>query len=882
MQAWQRGWRNLPLRFKFLLAALLGLLAVLVPAWQALSSLYARAADLENQAASAPALRAVLTVGVELREVRALNALQAGGNSQARILRDAGIDETEAALKVLAEALDANPRLMQSRVRLTELQETWAPVARDARANAIDAASNPARFEAPSDAADRVLTTLRDESGLSYTPNVDVYHLMMAGLSISPVMIDRMGGARGRGINFLIGGQGNPVVQGQVLQLRSGIAGFQTDLDIELDKAIAANPALGPALDARRAQVKAALQDVDAALGALVNAPHRYAVEGAFVATIDAQEFYNRLTSGIRELYGLSELVVDELNVLTEEYAAAASRALWLQALLLMVLVLVVGLALHQISRRIVGTVESAVQHAGAISELRLEGRIEAASNDELGQLMAALARMQQGLKARIELERAIATENARVRSALDSSSTGMMIADNDGTIVYLNPAVAKVLGDNESVIRERLPDFRAAKVLGSSFDGFHRDPAQQRALIPTLKTTHRARISISDRHFDLAANPMFDTQGQRIGTALEWADRSADTHFRHQLRNVAQKAAAGILTARVEASAEDERYSELARIFNALMDLTAQAINEVQTTMAALAEGNLRVRSSAQLMGSFGELNANANATADALAAAITEVQMAVSAIGDAAAEIASGNMDLSRRTEQAAASIEETAAAMEEMTATVKQSAEHAQQAKQIATRAAEVATEGGRTVAEVVAMMRQIEDGSRRMADITTTIDGIAFQTNILALNAAVEAARAGEQGRGFAVVASEVRALAQRSATAAKEIAQLINESVGKISAGAAVAQKAGRTMEEIVGSSHKVAGIIGEITAASTEQAKGLAEVNHAVNQMDQTTQANSALVEEMAASAQSMSDQAQQLAEIAARFVLPGEADRRA
>jgi methyl-accepting chemotaxis protein len=462
------------------------------------------------------------------------------------------------------------------------------------------------------------------------------------------------------------------------------------------------------------------------------------------------------------------------------------------------------------------------------------------------------------------------------VRSALDVATSGMMIADADGKIVYVNPAVAKVLKDGEAAVRERQPDFRADRVMGSAFDPFDGEPGQQRNLIVGLKATHRARLSLGEMHFDLAATPVFDAAGQRIGTALEWQDRTADTNFRHQLRNVAQKAAAGILTARVEASASEDRYSELARIFNSLMDLTAQAIDEVQRTMAALAEGNLTVRSNAKMRGSFGELNSNANATAEALAQAIGEVQQAVGAISDAAAEIASGNMDLSKRTEQAAASIEETAAAMEEMTATIKQSAEHAQQAKQIATRAAEVAGDGGQTVEAVVRVMRDIEDSSRRMADITTTIDGIAFQTNILALNAAVEAARAGEQGRGFAVVAAEVRALAQRSATAAKEIAQLINESVTKIAEGANVAQRAGRTMSEIVGSSQKVADIIGEITAASIEQAKGLGEVNNAVTQMDQSTQANSALVEEMAASAQSMNDQAHQLSEIASRFVLAG------
>ena len=555
---------------------------------------------------------------------------------------------------------------------------------------------------------------------------------------------------------------------------------------------------------------------------------------------------------------------------------APATRLFWALGLAALVVAVLAVAASALLAARFVRPIAYAQSVAERIARLDLDGAIRASGKDEFAKLLGSLGLMQQELKERIERERAIATENARVRSALDVATSGMMIADADGRIVYLNPSVAKVLKDGEAAMRERLPNFRADQVLGSHFDAFHRDPAHQRQLVPSLTATHRARLNIGGMHFDLAATPVFDAQGQRIGTALEWQDRTADTNFRHGLRNVAQKAAAGILTARVEVNTGEERYAELARIFNALMDLTTQAIDEVQGTMAALAEGNLTVRSTSRMMGSFAELNDNANATADALAQAIGEVQAAVSAISAAASEIASGNMDLSKRTEQAAASIEETAAAMEEMTATIKQSADHAQQAKQIASRAADVATDGGRTVEDVVRVMRDIEESSRRMADITTTIDGIAFQTNILALNAAVEAARAGEQGRGFAVVAAEVRALAQRSATAAKEIAQLINESVGKIASGASVAERAGQTMNEIVGSSQRVADIIGEITAASAEQAKGLAEVNNAVTQMDHTTQANSALVEEMAASAQSMSDQAQQLAEIASRFVLPG------
>jgi methyl-accepting chemotaxis protein len=535
----------------------------------------------------------------------------------------------------------------------------------------------------------------------------------------------------------------------------------------------------------------------------------------------------------------------------------------------------VVGFAWRLVERRLVKPVILAQRSAERIAQLDLDSAIQVHGTDELGRLLASLDQMRRELKSRIEREREIATENARVRNALDAAASGMLIADADRRVIYMNPAVERMLRGAESELRKELPGFDVARVIGGSIDVFGHAQTAGASTAPAHEPVP-SRLRVGGYDFELIESPII-VGGQCVGVALEWLDRSAETNFRHGLRNVAQKAAAGILTARMSVESRNQRFVETAQIFNSLMEITTRAIEEVQRTMSALAEGNLTVRSQAQLMGSFGELNANANAAADALALALGDVQRAVSAIHEAATEIASGNMDLSKRTEQAAANIEQTAAAMEEMTKTMTRSVEHAQQAKQIATYAADVASEGGQTVDEVVRMMRDIEERSRRMADITTTIDGIAFQTNILALNAAVEAARAGEQGRGFAVVASEVRALAQRSATAAKEIAQLIGESVTRIAEGATVAERAGRTMQDILGSSRRVSDIIGEISAASAEQAKGIGEVNHAVTQMDQSTQANSALVEQMAASAQSMSDQASQLAEIASRFVIaPG------
>ena len=259
-------------------------------------------------------------------------------------------------------------------------------------------------------------------------------------------------------------------------------------------------------------------------------------------------------------------------------------------------------------------------------------------------------------------------------------------------------------------------------------------------------------------------------------------------------------------------------------------------------------------------------------------LHAIVGQVRQSADSIQVASAEVAAGNIDLSQRTEQSASSLQQTASSLEQLTGNVRQSADAASQANQLAASASHVARRGGEVVAQVVSTMDEINGSSKRIADIIGTIDGIAFQTNILALNAAVEAARAGEQGRGFAVVASEVRSLAQRSAEAAREIKGLIGSSVEKVEAGARLVQDAGSTMGEIVASVQRVTDIIGEITSAAAEQSSGIGTVNGAVNQLDQLTQQNAALVEQSAAAAESLKDQARRLAEVVGRFQLGGSA----
>lgn len=499
--------------------------------------------------------------------------------------------------------------------------------------------------------------------------------------------------------------------------------------------------------------------------------------------------------------------------------------------------------------------------------------------HNELGYMLNSMRSMQTKLGFDVVEMARIANENLGVRISLDNVSTGVMIVNQAGEISYSNKAMREIFLSVEEAIRQRYPQFNPDNVIGTNIDVFHTDAAHSRKVLESLSATRRATIVIGGRHFSIVFNPVVSKKGERLGTVMEWEDQTVEVEIQGEVTQIVGAAVQGDFSQRLETTNKDGFMLELSEGINKLVETSDKGLQEAVRMLGSLARGDLTDRVTTEYSGAFGELKNDANATAEKLSVIIAQIKDATDSINIAAQEIASGNNDLSQRTEQNAASLEETAASMEEITSIVKHNADNANRANQLAIGASEVAIKGGKVVHEVVTTMDSINEASRKIVDIISVIDGIAFQTNILALNAAVEAARAGEQGRGFAVVAGEVRNLAQRSAVAAKEIKILIGDSVQRVEGGSKLVAQAGLTMEEIVSSIKRVTEIMSQITGASEEQSTGIAQINHAISQMDGVTQQNAALVEEAAAAAESLAGEAVNLSQAISIFKIDDSQD---
>ncbi len=467
-----------------------------------------------------------------------------------------------------------------------------------------------------------------------------------------------------------------------------------------------------------------------------------------------------------------------------------------------------------------------------------------------------------------------VANENARIKQALDSVTANTMLADDDGDIVYANNAVISMLRVAESDIRQALPNFNSDKVIGSNFDIFHKNPAHQRNMLASLTSTYRTEIEVAGRTFSLIANPIFNEDKERLGTVVEWNDRTAEVKAESEIGSLINGASKGDLTVRIPTEGKEGFFKLISDGLNQLVAIADGVINDSARVLDAMSHGKLTEKIEEDYEGIYGKLKRDANQTTEKLTDIIGQIRQSSMNVSSAADEIAQGNADLSQRTEEQASSLEETASSMEEMTSTVKQAADNAEEANSLAEEAKAKAQQGGDVVTKAVGAMEEINVASKKISDIIGVIDEIAFQTNLLALNAAVEAARAGEQGRGFAVVAGEVRNLAQRSAGAAKEIKDLIRDSVSKVEDGTALVNESGNTLSEIVDAVQKVTSMVADISSAAREQTSGIEQVNTAVSQMDEMTQQNAALVEEASAAAEAMAEQSRKMTNLVGFFTM--------
>ncbi|WP_455203262.1 methyl-accepting chemotaxis protein [Kaarinaea lacus] len=471
--------------------------------------------------------------------------------------------------------------------------------------------------------------------------------------------------------------------------------------------------------------------------------------------------------------------------------------------------------------------------------------------------------------------------EVARLQSAVDGAQTNLMMCNENLEITYVNPSVINMLMKREAVLRQHFPGFSASKLVGTNIDQFHKNPAHQRALLSDVsRLPAKAEIKIADLEFEVNATAVMGPNGEYMGNMVEWRDITEQKDAERQIQNLIDSAIAGSLDERIDAKDYEGFMKGLAEGINQLMDSVVSPIRETKRVAELLATGDLTEIMQGEFQGEFAELRDAINASFENLLDMVNKIREGSGNIASAAGEIAQGNADLSQRTEEQASSLQETASSMEELTSTVNQNADNARQANQLAAGARDHATKGGDVVGKAVEAMAEINNSSKKIADIIGVIDEIAFQTNLLALNAAVEAARAGEQGRGFAVVAAEVRNLAQRSAAAAKEIKALIKDSVEKVEEGTKLVDKSGSTLNEIVESIKKVSDIVAEIASASQEQASGIEQVNKAVAQMDEVTQQNAALVEQAAASSESLDEQANSLDDMMSYFKVGEESNK--
>ncbi|MEZ5444266.1 MAG: methyl-accepting chemotaxis protein [Gammaproteobacteria bacterium] len=698
-----------------------------------------------------------------------------------------------------------------------------------------------------------------DTSNLILDPDLDSYYLMDVLVVKIPALLDELGRYEDMATAAARTGA---LSEEQEIALVSAGGRIQTTLEgavRSMEVAFRNNERLQPELGTAVAAFAKAGEDL---LGAVDEQVLR-----AAAISIPPQQIRKQGHDAVQASLSLYDAVAPSLMSLLERRIAGFERTKHYELIGAGIAVAVALVLAFLLIRAISRSMRDAVDIVTAIADGKLDNAIETSGHDEAGMLLRAMNKMQAELKARREADREQAAKTVEVTTRLRAldEALGVIEFRPDGTIIRANDGYLKLLGYSlEEIVGKHHRIF---------VDAAEQATPEYAAFLERLRSgatfsgqARRKRKNGEDLWISSFYTPLIDAGGRLDRVLAYVTDVSEQKLAEHQIEGMIYGAIEGKLDWRVQT----EKFSEgaMKRIgvgINRLMDALVGPVNEVKEAMTRLAEGDLTASVKGQYKGEFAAMGDAVNACITNLLNMVNQIRSAAGSIGGSSSEIAQGNSDLSRRTEAQASSLQETASSMEELTGTVRQNADNARQANQLAAGAREQAEKGGNVVGEAIRAMAEINCASKKIADIIGVIDEIAFQTNLLALNAAVEAARAGEQGRGFAVVASEVRNLAQRSATAAREIKALINDSIAKVDEGARLVNESGATLGLIVNSVKKVSDIIAEIAAAAEEQSAGIEQINKAVSDMDEGVQQNAALVEQAAAASESMNEQSQAL-----------------
>jgi len=503
-----------------------------------------------------------------------------------------------------------------------------------------------------------------------------------------------------------------------------------------------------------------------------------------------------------------------------------------------------------------------------------LQYQIDVSGHGAITKIQARLKSMQIRLGADLEEVKHALNDSKRIQSALNATSSNIMVADRFRSIIFMNDGVQALLKEIEPQIKEQLPDFDVENLHRQSIDTFHVNPQHQINIVDNLQQTYKARITLGDEIVDLILDPIFD-DGVRLGTVVEWRKMTEQIYIESEINQILESAARGVLNKRLDVENIDEGFNRTLSIaLNRLLEQMLHLMEQLANSLESVSKGDLTVRLNLNLEGDVGRIETSINTALESLEGTLTQVKSGAGQIGNMSYEVSQASNDLSIRTQEQAASIEQTTANVKTLAERLHGAAQNTGLAGELISDVVSEAEKSVQVMSQASNAMSTILSLSSKVTDITSIIDGIAFQTNLLALNAAVEAARAGEHGRGFAVVAGEVRALAQKSAESSKEISSLVSLTTQNIDSGSLLVEETSHAFNAVVEKVQDISGLIHEIDETTQEQSSGLTQISGSIESMDDITQQNAALVEELSATAANMSEEASIQAEYVNRFKL--------